>query len=368
MKQFGSFVLKEFRHILRDRRTVLILLIMPITQLILFGFAISVEIRNINIAVIAPEQSETIRQIVEKIDANEYFTVAGQFTSSDEIVSLMQREKIDVALRFGDSFDRGLTSADGAVAQIVIDASNPNTAAAEAMYLQGIITSYFAEKYPAALSDPPIRPNVQLLYNPRMESAYNFVPGVMGLIMVIICSMMTAISIVREKEIGTMEVMLVSPVKPISIIIAKMIPYFTISCVNLTTILLLARFVLGVPLAGSIFWLCTASLLYIILALAIGLFISTISQTQVAAMLLASIVSMMPIIMFSGMIFPIESMPRALQWLTNIIPAKWYISAMRKLMIEGLSFRYVITELSVLTAMTAALIAIALAKFKNRLE
>lgn len=368
MKQFGSFVLKEFRHILRDRRTMLILLVMPIVQIVLFGFAISTEINNINLAVIAPQQSETIRQIVDRIDANEYFTVVGQLSSPDQIDPLMQREKIDMVLRFGDDFDRGMTQASGAAAQIVIDASNPNNAAAEAMYLQSIVSSYFTEKHPGALSAPAIRPNIQLVYNPRMESTYNFVPGIMGLILFIICAMMTAISIVREKEVGTMEVLLVSPVRPISIVLAKMIPYFAISCVNLATILLLSYFVLGVPLAGSFFWLCTASLIYIVLALGIGLLISTIAKTQVAAMLLSSMAFMMPIIMFSGMIFPVESMPRVLQWVSDIVPAKWYVSAMRKLMIEGLSLRYVATEITVLTGMAVGIIAVALANFKNRLE
>lgn len=368
MNQFGSFVGKEFRHILRDRRTMLILLVMPIVQIVLFGFAISVEIRNINLAVIALHPSEVTRQIVARIDANEYFTVVGELSSAEQIDPLMQREKIDMVLRFGDDFDRGMTQTAGAAAQITIDASNPNTAASEAMYLQGILSAYFAERHSEALTAPVIRPSVRLIYNPRMESTYNFVPGIMGLILFIICAMMTAISIVREKEVGTMEVLLVSPVRPLWIILSKMIPYFVVSCVNLATILLLSYFVLDVPLAGSLFWLCAASLVYIILALAIGLFISTIAQTQIAAMLLSSMAFMLPIIMLSGMIFPIESMPCVLQWISNIIPAKWYVATMRKLMIEGLPLRYVATELTVLSAMAAAMIAVALAKFKNRLE
>jgi ABC-2 type transport system permease protein len=207
-----------------------------------------------------------------------------------------------------------------------------------------------------------------MLYNPQMKSSYNFVPGIMGLIFILICALMTSVSIVREKETGTMEVLLTSPVKPINIIFAKMIPYFTISCVNLITILLLAFFVLDVPMAGSLFWLCILSLIYIFLSLALGLLISTLVKTQVAAMLGSIMALMLPAIMLSGMIFPVENMPLILQWISNIVPAKWYIAATKKLMIEGVSVHYIIREIAVLSGMSILLIVLALRNFKNRLE
>ena len=206
------------------------------------------------------------------------------------------------------------------------------------------------------------------LYNPQMKSAYNFVPGVMGLILMLICAMMTSISIVREKEMGTMEVLLVSPMRPIFIILAKAVPYFVLSCVNLFTILILSVYVLHVPIAGSLFWLIIVSLLFIFVSLSLGLLISTLTKTQVAAMLASGMILMMPTMLLSGMIFPIESMPSILQWISHIIPAKWYIMTVKKLMIEGVNVSLAWQEISILMFMSIILITISLKKFKNRLE
>lgn len=362
MREFGAFVKKEFFHILRDKRTMLILLVMPVVQIILFGFAISTEIRNINIAIIAPERTESIRQLTQKIDANEYFKVVDWLPTSNQIDREMQNDHIDVTVVFGNHFEKRPSM------QFVIDASNPNTGSAEMFYLSGIIRDYYKNMPNPDAAHPNIESNIRMLYNPQMRSAYNFVPGIMGLIFILICALMTSVSIVREKETGTMEVLLTSPVKPINIIFAKMIPYFTISCVNLITILLLAFFVLDVPMAGSLFWLSLLSLIYIFLSLALGLLISTLVKTQIAAMLGSVMALMLPAIMLSGMIFPIENMPTILQWISHIVPAKWYIAATRKLMIEGVSFRYVVTEMSVLAGFSVVLIAVALKNFKNRLE
>lgn len=362
MKEFGAFVKKEFYHILRDKRTMLILLVMPVVQIILFGFAISTEIRNINVAIVAPERTESIRHLTEKIDANEYFKVVEWLPSSACVDEQMRKDQIDIAIVFGKNFDK-IPSL-----QMMVDASNPNTASAEMFYLSGIVRDYVRQVSDPGQMRPGVEPTIRMLYNPQMRSSYNFVPGIMGLIFILICALMTSVSIVREKETGTMEVLLTSPVKPIHIIFAKMIPYFVISCVNLVTILLLAFFVLDVPVAGSLFWLLLISLLYIFLSLALGLLISTLVKTQVAAMLGSMMVLMLPAIMLSGMIFPIENMPNILQWVSHIVPAKWYISAIRKLMIEGVSYRYVLTELSVLVGFSIVLITVSLKNFKNRLE
>lgn len=361
MRQFIAFVRKEFFHILRDKRTMLILLVMPIVMIIIFGFAISTEIRNINVAVIAPERNESVRQITAKIDANEYFTVVGTLNSPNDIDHAMRSGKVDIVVVFDHQFDREPSM------QFVVDATNPTTATSEMFYLSSIRSDYFMGKLKGVVSSQPIETNVRMLYNPQMKSSYNFVPGIMGLIFILICAMMTSVSIVREKETGTMEVLLASPVKPLYIILAKMVPYFAISCINLTTILLLAFFLLGIPMVGSLFWLCFISIIYIILSLALGLFISTLVASQVAAMFGSLLGLMLPVLMLSGMMFPIENMPLPLQWLSNIVPARWYISAVRKLMIEGLSFGYIAKELFILLGMTLFLTVVALKKFKNRL-
>ena len=201
-----------------------------------------------------------------------------------------------------------------------------------------------------------------------MKSVYNFVPGVMGLILMLICAMMTSISIVREKETGTMEVLLVSPVRPFFLILSKAVPYFVLSFVNLATILLLSVYVLHVPVAGSLLWLVAVSLLFIFVSLSLGLLISTVTQTQVAAMLASGLMLMMPTMLLSGMIFPVESMPWILQGISALIPARWYIQAVRKLMIQGVDVVNVLSEVAILSGMAVLLITVSLKKFKNRLE
>ena len=364
MNGFASFVRKETLHIFRDPRTMLIALLMPVVQILLFGFALSTEVNNVNVAVVAPHRSETVRQAVERMAANPNFTFTG-YIPSGEIDRMLRSGRADAVAVFADDFDRrmadlatGRTDA-GAALQLVMDASNTNTAQAGAAYLRSVLLDNVADG---------VGVETRLLYNPRMKSAYNFVPGIMGLIFILICAIMTSVSIVREKETGTMEVLLVSPVRPIRIVFAKMIPYFVLSCLNLASILLLARFVLGVPMSGGIVGIVGLSLLYIVLALALGLFISTVARTQVTALLVSAMLMLMPMIMLSGMVFPIGNMPAPLRWLSCIVPARWYIAAIRRLMIEGLPFTAVLREFAILAAMTAGLIAVALRKFNDKLE
>lgn len=364
MNGFASFVRKETLHIFRDPRTMLIALLMPVVQILLLGFALSTEVNNVDVAVVAPHRSETVRQAVERMAANPNFTFTG-YIPSGEIDRTLRSGRADAVAVFADDFDRRMTDlatgrADtGAALQLVMDASNTNTAQAGAAYLRSVLLDNVADG---------VGVETRLLYNPRMKSAYNFVPGIMGLIFILICAIMTSVSIVREKETGTMEVLLVSPVRPIRIVFAKMIPYFVLSCLNLASILLLARFVLGVPMSGGIVGIVGLSLLYIVLALALGLFISTVARTQVTALLVSAMLMLMPMIMLSGMVFPIGNMPAPLRWLSCIVPARWYIAAIRRLMIEGLPFTAVLREFAILAAMTAGLIAVALRKFNDKLE
>ena len=364
MNGFASFVRKETLHIFRDPRTMLIALLMPVVQILLFGFALSTEVNNVDVAVVAPHRSETVRQAVERMAANPNFTFTG-YIPSGEIDRTLRSGRADAVAVFAGDFDRRMADLEagrpdtGAAQQLVMDASNTNTAQAGAAYLRSVLLDNVADG---------VGVEPRLLYNPRMKSAYNFVPGIMGLIFILICAIMTSVSIVREKETGTMEVLLVSPVRPIRIVFAKMIPYFVLSCLNLASILLLARFVLGVPMSGGIVGIVGLSLLYIVLALALGLFISTVARTQVTALLVSAMLMLMPMIMLSGMVFPIGNMPAPLRWLSCIVPARWYIAAIRRLMIEGLPFTAVLREFAILAAMTAGLIAVALRKFNDKLE
>ena len=363
MGGFLSFVKKEALHIVRDPRTMLIVLLMPVVQLLLFGFAMNTEVTDIEVAVVAPHPTEAVRRAVERIAANPYFTFRGCIAAT-EIDRTLRRGDADAVVVFAEDYDRrtealkqGL-AAEPAV-QLVFDASNTNTASAGAGYLTSVLLSG-APGVSAA--------GTRQLFNPQMKSSYNFVPGIMGMIFILICAMMTSVSIVREKETGTMEVLLVSPVRPLKVVLAKMIPYFALSCFNLASILLLARFVLDVPLSGNLGAIIGVSMLYLALSLAFGLLISTFADRQATALIISGMLILLPIIMFSGLAFPIENMPKVLQPISCIIPTRWYIDAVRKLMIEGLPFGGVLREFSILAAMTALLIAAALRKFNDKLE
>ena len=345
---------------------MLILLGMPVVQIILFGFAISTEIRNIDLAVVIPSADGITRKLTERMDASEYFTVRCVLQDSKDIERYFRDGTVSMAIAFSPDFADEVFSPEGSAIQLITDGSNTNTARTAAGYASAIILDGLTEDMP--VSTGGIRPNIRMLFNPQMRSSYTFVPGVMGLILMLICAMMTSISIVREKETGTMEVLLVSPMNPLFVILSKAVPYFVLSVVNLTTILLLSVFVLHVPVAGNLGALLGVSLLFIFVSLALGLLISCIVRTQVAAMLLSGMVMMIPTIVLSGIIFPIESMPAILQAISCLIPARWYVDIVRKLMIEGVPFGYVWQETCILLAMGIALTVLTARKFNNRLD
>jgi ABC-2 type transport system permease protein len=368
MKQFISFVKKEFYHIFRDKRTVLILLVMPVIQIILFGFAITTEVKNARIAVFDPSKDVATLQIKEQFQASPYFTIAEELVSLDRINDVFKYGTINLVIVFTENFADNLLHTGEAAVQIITDGTEPNQASIITAYASNILSSYQRELTEQYSTPFQIVPEVRLLYNPQMKGAYNFVPGVMGLILILICAMMSSISIVREKEMGTMEILLSSPLKPFHIILAKVAPYFVLSIINLTTILLLSVYVLEAPIAGSLFWLIVTSLLFIFLALSLGILISTVVNSQIAAMLVSGMGLMMPIMLLSGIIFPIDSMPKILQWISAIIPARWYIEAIKKIMIQGVEIRFVVKELVIITVMAVGLMIISSKKFKTRLS
>lgn len=352
MKQFLSFVIKESKHILRDRRTMLILFGMPVMLMLLFGFAITTDVRNVRTVVVTSQMDHLTQQTVERLAQSEYFTITKAVATPKEAERLIRNQKADMAVVFGQDFASKKSGL-----QFVVDGSDPNMAQQWTNYAQQVIAnSQFSLV------------NTKMLYNPQMRSAYNFVPAIMGMLLMLICAMMTSISIVREKEKGTMEVLLVSPVRPLMVVVAKAVPYLILAIGILITILLMARFVLGVPLAGSLFWIIAVSILYILLALSLGLLISNIAQTQLVALLLSAMVLLMPVVMLSGMLFPVESMPWILQWISAVVPPRYYIQAMRKLMIMGVGIGEVALEVVVLAVMTVLFLTIALKKFNTRLE
>lgn len=368
MNQFLTFVQKEFYHIFRDRWTTIILLLLPVVMLILFGFMMTTEVKNTRVAIFDPSRDIATQGIINKFTTSEYFIVEGHIDHPREIEALFRKGRIGLVLVFSERFHENWMHTGEAQVQLIADGSDPNTASTLTMYATQLINAYRQEALDLPQTPLQLTPEIKLLYNPTLKGSYNFVPGVMGMILMLICAMMTSVSIAREKETGTMEVLLVSPMKSIQIIIAKVVPYFFISVINLTTVLVLSVFVLGMPVNGSLGLLIFISLIYIFVSLALGLLISSAVDRQMVALLISAMVLMLPVIMLSGMMFPVENLPGVLRWMSHVIPAKWYMIAVKKIMIEGLGFEAVAREFVILCSMAVLLITASVKRFKYRLE
>ncbi len=382
-KRFMSFVGKEFNHILRDTRTLMVLIVMPVVMIVLFGFALSTEIKDVKVAVYDPSRDAATSRLISQIDASEYFTVTAFIDSEEGVLEAFRSNSADIALVFEDNFyHRAVHDSDGRL-QVIVDGSNTNIGSMAVFYVSSIVSSFQKElAQEAALnqaaaggssSSAEAVPSVQIhtstrmMYNPQMKSAFNFVPGVMGMILMLVCAMMTSVSIVREKERGTMEVLLVSPVKPFSVILAKAIPYFVVSAFILLIVLCLSVFLIKVPISGSLMWVVLVSLLFILVSLSIGILISTLVSKQEVAILISGMVLMLPTMLLSGMLFPIESMPKVLQWISWCVPAKWYIDSIKVMMIQGLGIRYCLDAVLILCGFLTVITGLSVFKFKDRL-
>ncbi|MBI3123537.1 MAG: ABC transporter permease [Ignavibacteriales bacterium] len=367
MKQLLTFIRKEFHHILRDTRTMMVLLGLPIVQLLIFGFAITNETRNSNIAILDNAKDEVTQKIIARMESGRYFDIDRSLTSNQQIESAFKTGKIKLAVVFQQDFQNELAHANKAQIQLIADATDPNQATTLVNYASSIIMDYQSELNQQNNLPYTINTEMRMLYNPELKGAYSSVPGVMGMILLLISTMMTSISIVREKEMGTMEILLVSPMKPMLVILSKAIPYFIVSLVNIATILLLSVFVLGMPIQGSIFLLIAVTILYLLCALSLGLLISTVTNSQLAAMLISLLGLMLPVVMLSGYAFPIANMPLPLQAISNIVPAKWYIIMVKSVMIKGMGFAGIWKESLIIIGMTFFFLFISVKRFKVRL-
>jgi len=367
MKQFLVFVRKEFAHVLRDRKTLLILFGMPVVQILIFGFALTNEVKNSQIAVIDYAKDEASRRIIERIEASRYFETEKIVADHRQIEALFREGKIKLAVVFPQHFDHDLFHQNKAQIQIIADASDPNTASTLTSYVSAIIQDYQSGLSPPHTMPYQMKLETRMLYNPQLKGVHNFVPGVMALVLMLVCVMMTAISIVREKELGTMEILLVSPFKPILVILSKAVPYLILSLINVSTILLLSVFVLDLPVNGSVLLLFAESTLFIITCLTLGIFISVKTSSQQVAMLISLMGMLLPTVLFSGFMFPIENMPVPLQIISNIVPSKWYYSIVKAIMIKGLGFSAIWKETLILGGITVFFLTVSLKSFKIRL-
>ncbi|MEZ5046699.1 MAG: ABC transporter permease [Chitinophagaceae bacterium] len=368
MKQLVVFIRKEFKHVFRDRKSLLLLFGMPIAQIVLFGFALTNEIKNSKIAIVDYARNEASALMIDKINANTYFDVY-QIVKNPKIADeLFRKDIIKGTIVIPNDFGDNLLKQKNSQIQIITDATDPNEATAISNYLQNSIQDYLMSTSKNAENAIQIIPEVRMLYNPELKGAYNFVPGVIALVLMLVCTMMSSVSIVKEKEMGTMEILLVSPFKPIYIIISKLMPYLIISILNLLLILILSVTMLGLEIKGSILLLVFASTLFILTSLAIGLLISTSAKSQQAAMMTSLLGMMLPTLLLTGFMFPIENMPIGLQLLSNIVPSRWYFIIIKDVMLKGLGFFSVWKEMSILVFMTIVLLALSIKKFKIRLQ
>lgn len=367
MKQFIAFVKKEFHHIWRDRRTLFILLGMPVVQIIIFGFALTNEVKNSRIAVLDYSNDVVTQNIRSEIDASRYFDIAADLHSYQDIEAAFKKGHIKLAIVFPENFGSDLAHFNTAQIQLVADASDPNVASTLTNYATAIIMDYQDRVTSNRQLPYTIKTEMRMLYNPQLKGAYSFVPGVMAMVLMLVCTLMTAITIVREKELGTMEVMLVSPMQPFRIVVAKAVPYLLLSVVNISSILLLSVFVLNVPVNGSLFVLLFESILFTLTCLAFGLFISTKTDSQQTAMFIALTGMFLPTIMLSGFMFPIENMPLPLRIISNLVPAKWFYYIVKEVMIKGLGMAAIWKETLILAGMLLFLLVLSIKNFKIRL-
>jgi ABC-2 type transport system permease protein len=312
-------------------------------------------------------KDEVSMELIAKVEASRYFEIEkGSFTHA-QIGENFRKGKIKLAVVFPANFSSDLLHFHHAPLQLIADASDPNTANTLTNYLTRIVLDYQWQKYAGRNLSPQIGTEVRMLYNPQLKGAHNFVPGVMALVLMLVCVMMTAVSIVREKELGTMEILLVSPFKPELVIVSKAVPYLILSLVNVASILLLSVFMLDLPVKGSVVLLFAESTLFITTSLALGLFISVRAQTQQTAMLISMMGMLLPTLLFSGFMFPIENMPKVLQYISHVVPARWYYTIVKSIMIKGLGFSAVWKETLILLGISIFFLAVSLKNFKIRL-
>ncbi len=368
MKRFIGFIKKEFYHIFRDKRSLFILFGMPIAQIMLFGFAITNEINNVDIAILDKSKDATTKEIINKISSSQYFSNRQFMENEAEIERVFKKGKVKAVIVFEKDFSKKLTKEKKATVQIITDATDPNTANTISNFVSSILQKYQQEINTTLKIPYQIVPETRMVYNQELKSVFMFVPGVMTIILMLVSAMMTSISITKEKELGTMEILLVSPLKPFQVIIGKVVPYIFLSVINAIVIILLSIFIFDMPVQGSLFLLGAESILFIINALSLGILISTISETQQTAMMISLMGLLLPVILLSGFIFPVTSMHWSLQLISNVIPAKWFVTILKGIMLKGVGITFIWKETLILFGMTLFFIALSIKKYKIRLE
>jgi len=367
MKALKAFIKKEFLHIFRDWRTLIVIFAIPAIQIIVFGYAISNDVKYVSVGIWDKANDELSRKIIAKLKFSEFFKVNAIINNDNEIEKLLKSNKVKEVIIIGSDFSKKLLRERKANIQIIADATEANTSNLSVNYTTAIINSFAKEIIKQPLNSSILVTEVKMLYNPELQSSWMFIPGIIALILTLISVMLTSVSIVKEKEFGSMELLIVTPLKSITIILGKVIPYFFLSIVNISLIFLLGRFLFSLPFEGSILTLYILTLLYIILALSIGIFISVIVDNQQVAMLISLVALMLPTILLSGFIFPIENMPKWLQILSSMLPPRYFIEALRGILLKGNGLKELWSNFIVILFMVIFFITISIKKYKSRL-
>lgn len=369
MKRFLGFVRKEFLHIFRDYRTLFIIFGIPVAQILIFGFAVSTDVRNAGVAFLDLSKDEMTQKLTNKIISSGFFRQTENLVSYNEIEGIFRKGKTKVVIIFEKDFGNKLLNEGKANLSILADGSEPNTATLITNYITAIIADFNREIQGDQTNiSMLIQPEVKMFYNPELKSQHMFVPGVITMILILICALMTSVTITREKEFGTMEVLLVSPLKPIQIILGKVVPYLLLSLINVVFILVLSWLVFGLAVKGSIILLLAESMLYIMLSLSVGILISTVSANMQQAIFISLVGMMLPTILLSGFIYPLENMPVVYQVISYVLPPRYFITIIKSIMIKGTGIMYVWKETLTLIGMTIVFIVLSVRKFKIRLE
>ncbi len=369
MKRFLGFLKKEFLHIFRDYRTLIILFGIPAAQILIFGYAVSTDIKNAGVAFLDLSKDETTQKLSDKICSSGFFRKTQTVLNYSDIDKIFRKGKTKAVIIFEKDFGRNLIREGKASMTIIADGSEPNTATLVTNYTMAIVADFNREFNGASSGNPPlVQAEVKMFYNPSLKSHFMFVPGVITLILILICALMTSVTITREKEFGTMEVLLVSPLRPIQIILGKVMPYFLLSFINVILILLLSWLVFGLPVKGSLVLLLAESMLYILMSLSLGILISTVSDTMQQAIFISLIGLMLPTILLSGFIFPIENMPKIYDFVSMVLPPRYFIVIIKNIMIKGTGFLFIWKETLILLIMTLVFIGLSVRNFKIRLQ
>lgn len=368
MKSLRGFIIKEFHHILRDRQTLSILLLLPLAQVVLFGFALRTDVRDVRLLIVDPTPDQASLELRSRFAASDLFDIVQVLPASDRLADWFERGAADQAIVLEPRLTHALRRGDGAQVLIITDTSDPNIGSTMQAYATAIIQSYEHELRTRTGQSITIVPNTRMRFNPTLESVNLFIPGLIALVLTVVAALMSAISLSREKERGTLEILLVSPLRPWQIIVGKMLPYMLLGFAIVLSVIAAAWLIFRVPFRGSVTLLLAESLLFIVTSLGLGVLIASRTNSQRTAMMGALVGLMMPSTILSGMIFPIASMPAWLQPVTNVIPAKWFVLISRGIMLKGVGIEYLWQETLILGGMTLLLVVAAVRSFDIRLS